>query len=170
MMFPYMSFCDKKQAFCFQPGYFLIFFQFQPQIFVKCFLNFLKLLITITDDNLVQPKGLPNYQVPPVSSLDPTLNSLDDQELYDEFLPNIRFLTSTVFSSLLFKLSLPMCLKCFLTFGQFQPHVSYRHVSYIKEACSSVHSCIMISLMYHCLHVCIASMSFAVLRSVIVHI
>ena len=91
----------KKQTFCFQPGCFLIFCQFQPQMFLKCFLKFLKLLITTTDDNIVQPEGLPNYQVPPVSSLDPTSNTPDNQKLDDGLLSNKKFLTTTVFSSLL---------------------------------------------------------------------
>ena len=30
-------------------------------------------------------------------------------------------------------LSLPMFLKCFLVLRQFEPHVSYTHVSYIKK-------------------------------------
>ena len=84
-------------------------------MFLRCFLKFLKLLITTkTDDNLVQPEGLPNYQVPPVSTLDPTSNTSDNQELDDGLLSIKKFLTTTVFSSLLSKLSLPMFLKCFL--------------------------------------------------------
>ena len=99
-------------------------------MFLKCFLKFLKLLIaTKTDNNLVQPEGLPNYQVPLVSTLDPTSNTSDNKELDDGLLPNKTFLTTTVFSSLLSKLSLPMFFKCFL----FQPHVSYRQVSYKKN-------------------------------------
>ena len=39
-------------------------------------------------------------------------------------------LVRTVFASYSFKLSLPMFLKCFLIFNEFQPHVSNRHVSY----------------------------------------
>ena len=111
-------FLYKKQTFCFQPGCFLTFCQFQPQMFLKCFLQFLKLLITTkTDDNLVQPEGLPNYHVPPVSTLDPTSNTPDNQKLDDGLLLNKQFLITTVFSSLLSKLRLPMFLKCFLNFG-----------------------------------------------------
>ena len=44
----------------------------------------MKLLITTkTDDNLVQPEGLPYYQVPPVSTQDPTSNTPNNQELDD---------------------------------------------------------------------------------------
>ena len=51
-------------------------------MFLKCFLKFLKPLITTkTDDNLLKPEGLPNDQVPPVSTLDPTSNTPDNQEL-----------------------------------------------------------------------------------------
>ena len=41
-----------------------------------------------------------------------------------------NFLAKTVFASCYLKLSPPMVLKCFLIFAQFQPHVSYRPVSY----------------------------------------
>ena len=44
----------------------------------------MKLLITTkTDDNLVQPEGLPYYQVPSVSTQDPTSNTPNNQELDD---------------------------------------------------------------------------------------
>ena len=36
----------------------------------------------------------------------------------------------TVFTNYYLKLSLSVFLKCFSIFAQFQPHVSYRHVSY----------------------------------------
>ena len=42
--------------------------------------------------------------------------------------------TKNIFSNLNF--SLAMFLKCFLIFGQIEPHVSYTHVSYIKKTCS----------------------------------
>ena len=41
------------------------------------------LIATKIADNLVQPEGLPNYQVPPVSTRDPTSNTPDNQELDD---------------------------------------------------------------------------------------
>ena len=75
----------KKQTFCFQPGCFIIVCQFQPQIFLKCFLKFLKLVITTKiDDNLMQLEGLTNYHFPPVSALDPTSHTQGDQELDDD--------------------------------------------------------------------------------------
>ena len=42
-------------------------------------------------------------------------------------------LVRTAFSSQHLKLSLPMFLKCFLTFVYFQSHISYRSVSYKKK-------------------------------------
>ena len=41
-------------------------------------------------------------------------------------------LVKTVFESHFLKLSLPTFLKCFLIFAYFQPHFSYRQVSYKK--------------------------------------
>ena len=35
-----------------------------------------------------------------------------------------KFTSKTVFTSYYFKLSLPVFLKCFITFAQLQPHVS----------------------------------------------
>ena len=55
------------------------------------------------------------------------------------------------------KLSLPVFLKCFLIFPQFQPHVSYKHVSYKKTcSCAVVHSNCAISFrtahfVYNCM-------------------
>ena len=45
-----------------------------------------------------------------------------------------NLLVKTISRSYYLKLSLPVCLKCFLIFAQFQPHVSYRDVSYKKRA------------------------------------
>ena len=44
-----------------------------------------------------------------------------------------KFTYKTVLAWYCLKLSLPIFLKRFLIFAQFQPHVSYRHVSYLKN-------------------------------------
>ena len=62
------------------------------------FVTFLKLLITTeTDDNLVQPEGLPKYKVPPVSTLDQTSNTSDNHKSDDGLLPNKKFLATIDF-------------------------------------------------------------------------
>ena len=53
-------------------------------------------------------------------------------------------LVKAAFASDYLKLGLPMFVKCFLIFAKFQPHVSYRHVSYIKKhALHCSHACVV---------------------------
>ena len=46
-------------------------------------------------------------------------------------------LVRAVFASYYLKLSPPVFLYCFLIFAKFNPHVSYKHFSYLKDMCRS---------------------------------